>query len=218
MKCPHCGRTDHEPGAKFCENCGYSLAHTNTQSVRNELPKTQLHGKDPIINDIPQKTDRPQYTINPNPTSQRRIKSGIFNIIFILLVLLFAGYGIYYGISNCGTFHSVEYIDKVSLEAWKNRRLDPNKWDYLLNGEPEPEPITGTLIVDSSPQGADIILDGKKTGLTSPATIEGITEGEHKVTVKMKNIKITNTWYNIGDNDYSIMFTFEEPYIPIVKR
>lgn len=218
MKCPNCGRTDHEPGAKFCENCGYSLAHTNTQSVRNELPKTQLHGKDPIINNIPQKTDRPQYTINPNPTSQRRIKSGIFNIIFILLVVLFAGYGVYYGISNWATSHSVEYVDKVSLEAWKNRRLDPNKWDYLLNGEPEPEPITGTLIVDSSPQGADIILDGKKTGLTSPATIEGITEGEHKVSVTMKNIKITNTWYNIGDNDYSIMFTFEEPYIPIVKR
>lgn len=195
MKCPRCGRTDHEPGAKFCEDCGSSLLSTDTRLVGDELPKPnpQPRRKDSIINDI------------------------LLGVI-IILTIFFAGYGVYYGISNWATSHSVEYVDKVSLEAWNNRRLDPNKYDYLLNGEQEPEPITGTLIVDSSPQGADIFLDGKKTGLTSPATIEGITEGEHKVTVKMKNIKITNTWYNIGDNDYSIMFTFEEPYIPIVNR
>ena len=25
MKCPNCGRTDHEPGAKFCHKCSYPL-------------------------------------------------------------------------------------------------------------------------------------------------------------------------------------------------
>ena len=217
VKCPKCGCIDHEPRAKFCHVCGTFLANqvgSPTHGAETPKPDPQPYGAHPFETDNP--LSKNVFSNHGNGT-QRRENSWILYCVIIVLVFLFVGYGIYYGISNWGT-SSIEYIDKQSQEAWKYRRIDPNKYDYILNGEPEPDPVTGKLIVNSSPQGADIILDGKNTGLTTPATIDGITEGEHKVSVKMNKIKITNTWFNIGNNEYSILFTFEEPYIPIVNH
>ncbi len=40
-------------------------------------------------------------------------------------------------------------------------------------------PAAATLIVDSTPRGADVFLDGAATGQTTPATIPGVTLGNH---------------------------------------
>lgn len=34
MKCPHCNESDHEPGAKFCHNCGKALTVHRTESPK----------------------------------------------------------------------------------------------------------------------------------------------------------------------------------------
>ena len=64
-------------------------------------------------------------------------------------------------LSSCIWTRKYEYVDIASIENRLSRPIDPNKWDYLLTGDSAPEPICGTLIVDSSPQGAKIILDGE---------------------------------------------------------
>ena len=208
MKCPNCNETDHEPNAKFCHVCGTPLV---------EIIKSTSGEKEP-----PKPSPLSEFTSrngkgNQNGAKKRQMDSGVWRGILILLIFFFVGFGLYYGFSHFWAYRSYEYVDRQSENDWENRLLDPNKYDYLLTGEPEPEPITGSLTVDSSPQGADIVLDGKKTGLKTPATLDGITEGKHKVTVKQKRIKFSCVWYNIGEDNYSILFRLEEP-ISIVKR
>lgn len=139
-----------------------------------------------------------------------------------VLFLTFA-VAIVIGLSSCtnsfspGGFHA--YQDTESEYNWKfNRRLDPNKYDYILTGAPEPPPVTGILKVDSVPRGARIYLDGKKTGLITPSTIEGITEGKHHVSVEMKGTRVRNTWYHMGTGTYSILFNFYSDGIPFVSE
>ena len=46
MKCSNCGRTDHEPGAKFCHKCGFPLmGNANTPHTGKERPKLKEVGK-----------------------------------------------------------------------------------------------------------------------------------------------------------------------------
>lgn len=126
--------------------------------------------------------------------------------------------------SFCRTNSSIglgfyDYKDTESEYNWRfNRRLDPNKYDYILNGTPEPPPVTGTLKVNSVPEGARIYLDGKKTGLVTPATIEGIQEGKHKITVRLRGMRVRNTWYHKGTGTYTIFFNFYGEGIPTVSE
>lgn len=47
MKCPHCGRTDHETGAKFCHKCGTLLTpdEVNYPYKKEESPNHEEEGK-----------------------------------------------------------------------------------------------------------------------------------------------------------------------------
>lgn len=172
----------------------------------------------PVIS-FPNQINKPQNGKGGrNGDKKHRMDSGTLNGVLIILIFFLAGFGLYYGLSHFGAYRSYEYVDRQSENDWENSRMDPDKYDYIHTGEPESELKTGSLFVDSSPQGAVIILDGKRTGLTTPATIDKITEGKHTVAVKHEGIKISNTWYNIGEDMYSILFKFEEPYIPIVNR
>jgi len=42
-----------------------------------------------------------------------------------------------------------------------------------------------TIAIDSSPQGAEIFIDGSRTGLTTPSLVSGLSEGPHRVTVSL---------------------------------
>lgn len=137
--------------------------------------------------------------------------SGVIIVLVSIVIMVCV-----YLLIRHSSFHTYDFIDTVSEEAWQNRRLDPHKYDYILNGEPEPEPVTGTLIVDSSPQGATVYLDGKKTGLKTPATINEITEGRHTVSVKLKKTRINNTWFQMGEKSYPILFTMDKDSIGVV--
>lgn len=138
--------------------------------------------------------------------------SGVIIVLVSIVIMVCV-----YLLIRHSSFHTYDLIDTASEEAWQNRRLDPHKYDYILNGEPEPEPVTGTLIVDSSPQGAIVYLDGKKTGLKTPATINEITEGKHTVSVKLKKTRINNTWFQMGEKSYPILFTMDKDSISIVR-
>jgi eukaryotic-like serine/threonine-protein kinase len=50
-------------------------------------------------------------------------------------------------------------------------------------------PQQGTLVLKSTPSGASVVLNGKDTGRTTPATIANLTPGEHTVTLSIKGYK-----------------------------
>lgn len=192
MKCPKCNETDHEPTAKYCHVCGTELQPTIPTRNKNRVGNPFKRMNDAIEN------------------------SGIlYGLIMVLAWIIPIAIILVFGLSVVSV--SYDCVDTASEEAWQNRRLDPHKYDYILNGEPEPEPVTGTLIVDSSPQGATVYLDGKKTGLKTPATINEITEGKHTVSVKLKRTRINNTWFQMGEKPYPILFTIDKDSMSIVR-
>jgi hypothetical protein len=57
---------------------------------------------------------------------------------------------------------------------------------FMTDNQPDPTtPQTGSIIVNSIPAGAAIQLDGKDTGKVTPATLENIEKGRHKVAVNL---------------------------------
>lgn len=55
---------------------------------------------------------------------------------------------------------------------------------YRYNGKKQFVEQRGTLIVDSSPSGARIWLDGEDTGRDTPATFLALVPGRHRITLK----------------------------------
>lgn len=211
MKCPNCNETKHEPTAKFCHVCGVKLGKS---SHNIGIHKKYFQSESYLGNEKGAlKDDISGYARKLNNHIEESTKS--FGVVMILAWVI-PIICIPFLISHYRT-HTYEYVDSVSVIAWQNRPFDPNKYDYLLNNESKPEPITGTLIVDSSPQGVDIYLDGKDTGLTTPATIKGIEEGEHTISLESDRIQIKNKWYQISQKIYSIEFDFEKrmPYVKL---
>ena len=51
----------------------------------------------------------------------------------------------------------------------------------------------GNIFVDSQPRGALILLDGKSTGLKSPALLEAYSVGRHKITLQLEDHRSRDT-------------------------
>lgn len=63
----------------------------------------------------------------------------------------------------------------------------------------EPSPITGKLVISTSPLDAEIIVDGEVRGVT-PLTIPNLIIGEHKVVLNRKNHKSEERLVQIEEN------------------
>ena len=50
-----------------------------------------------------------------------------------------------------------------------------------------PKPIVGSIFINSSPLGAEIVLDGAKTGHVTPYQIDSVLIGNHEVTLQLKD-------------------------------
>lgn len=83
---------------------------------------------------------------------------------------------------------------RYEVEARKDRHKSTFKTITVKADEPQdilldaPTPITGKLMVSSTPLDAEIQVDGKVVGLT-PMTISDLIIGEHTVTLNRKNHK-----------------------------
>lgn len=135
---------------------------------------------------------------------------------YVILFSLLPIYGIYSAAFQIT--HKYNFFDRKTEQEWLFRRSDPHKYDYVRQGLPEPKPITGSLSVDSKPQGAVIKLDGKRVDLETPAKINGIEEGKHTVSVKRNGVRIKLTWYQVGKSEYVVLFRFDENCVPYVKK
>ncbi len=82
-------------------------------------------------------------------------------------------------------FYDVE--DEIKIEPGDTLELE-----YKLT------PKFGSLIVDSDPQGAKALLDGKLRG-TTPATIDTIPKGDHLITLQLEHYHELAAKVNIED-------------------
>ncbi|MBQ2188526.1 MAG: PEGA domain-containing protein [Bacteroidales bacterium] len=69
----------------------------------------------------------------------------------------------------------------------------PQKYDFKL------EPIYGIINVDSEPSGANIIIDGKKHGVT-PATINNVMIGRHELRLDKNGYGIITKTFTLEEN------------------
>lgn len=100
------------------------------------------------------------------------------------------------------------YHDYASKEAFFNHPIDPYKWDYLLTGEPKPDPICGSLTIVTSPQKAEISLDGEDTGEDTPAEITDVMEGKHVVAVRYGRTRVKCTFYQTESESHHLTVIF----------
>ena len=59
---------------------------------------------------------------------------------------------------------------------------------------------TGTLVVSSTPSGAQVVLDGTSTGKTTPATITSVTAGSHSVKLSLSGYADTTVSVTVATN------------------
>ena len=72
-----------------------------------------------------------------------------------------------------------EFTDSSGLPALRHTIIDPKK--------PAPaftEPVSGTIVVNSSPLHARVFMDSTYAG-DAPATLSGITPGQHQISLEM---------------------------------
>jgi hypothetical protein len=65
---------------------------------------------------------------------------------------------------------------------YRDRVFDPGFEDHVT---------TGVIVLESTPEGARIRLDGRKTSVRTPATFTGLAEGEHEVRVEYRRLGAT---------------------------
>ncbi len=61
--------------------------------------------------------------------------------------------------------------------------------------------ITGNILIDSNPAGAQIYLDNKNTNKSTPDTLENLTAGEHNIILKKNNYVDTSFVITVQKNN-----------------
>lgn len=93
-----------------------------------------------------------------------------------------------------GTWRGPLQEGRYEVEARKDRHKSTYKTITIKANEPQdiildaPTPITGKLMVSSTPLDAEILVDGNAVGVT-PMTISELIIGEHTITLNRKNHK-----------------------------
>lgn len=104
-----------------------------------------------------------------------------------------------------GTWKGPLKEGRYEVEARKNRHKSTFKTITVRADEPQdivlntPTPITGKLMVSSTPLDAEILIDGEKVGMT-PMTVSELIIGEHTVTLNRKNHKSETRKVTIEEN------------------
>ena len=91
-------------------------------------------------------------------------------------------------------FSHTGQIDYLLIEGMKSIAYQLNDMEYTpkttpiivnLNSNNQSQPTGGNLFIDSSPQGADVLIDGAKVG-TTPLELKNYPVGEYILEVKKK--------------------------------
>ena len=105
-----------------------------------------------------------------------------------------------------GSWKGVMPIGLHVFEARKALHTTSNDTRELVPGEdltitiPDPEPICGTVDVNTTPIGANIIIDGKNYG-TTPRVLTNVIIGTHELKLEMKGYGTVKTTIVVEEND-----------------
>ena len=108
------------------------------------------------------------------------------------------GKGSWTGSLRAGTYN-VECRLPNHVSSQKQIVVKPDEAETFVIEKPKP--IEGSLYVKSNPSGAKIHLDGKNLGITTPAKIDHVLIGSHKVTIMMDNHKPENIDINVKQDE-----------------
>lgn len=77
----------------------------------------------------------------------------------------------------------------------------------------QPDDKTGEIYVESTPeQGMNIFIDGKSTGLKTPATITGLSYGKHSITLVHPHFRKQEQTVEISETPGRITFSMTQAY------
>ncbi len=107
------------------------------------------------------------------------------------------GTGSWHGILNAGTY-SVE-CRKEKHKSVSENIVVTDSCDQTITLK-SPIPIVGTLMMISTPLGANITIDGEEHGVT-PLTIENLLIGEHTIIVSKDDFKSDTCIVDITENN-----------------
>jgi len=71
--------------------------------------------------------------------------------------------------------------------------------------DPVVTPDPGSIYIKSNPAGAQIWLDGSNKNLTTPDTLENVSEGVHTVTLKLADFKDTSFSISVSAGQMSVV-------------
>src|SRR5690606_15142957 len=77
-----------------------------------------------------------------------------------------------------------------------------------------PQTGLGTLVVESNPQGATVLLNGEDTGLKTPATLKEVRAGTHTVTVRYGNLEPQTERVSVRRGQTTVVQFFFETEVP----
>ena len=172
MKCRNisCGR-EIDDGSKFCPYCGTPQRSVITPEVRGGgrgRPERHSGGSIPFIN-------------------VAAIFAAVLTFSIILVVTISSGKSYHRKMARAErkTERIERRIRRTERRIGEYERLDPHKYDDLVEEISSRTGKTVPMKLSSNPQGAKIYIDGKYTGRKTPAQIN-VGEGE-EIRIKYRN-------------------------------
>jgi len=107
-------------------------------------------------------------------------------------------------------YHTLE-IDYPGYEVYtRNIFLDTGE-SLEVDADLIPLVATGTLFIDSTPQGANVYVDGNSEGL-SPVTVNGLSAGAHQIELHLAGYEVLATTENVIDGQETDTNLILTPY------
>ena len=107
-------------------------------------------------------------------------------------------------------YHTVE-IDYPGYEAYVTNVYVDNGGSAEVNAELTSLDTSGSLFVDSTPEGADVYVDGNNQG-TSPVTVSGISAGAHQVELHLAGYEVLTSTENVAAGQGTVVNLVLVPY------
>ncbi|HTY16081.1 MAG TPA: PEGA domain-containing protein [Methanoregulaceae archaeon] len=109
-------------------------------------------------------------------------------------------------------YHTLE-ITYPGYEAYiRNIYLDTGE-SLEVDADLVPLVATGTLFIDSTPQGANVYVDGNSQGV-SPVTVNGLSVGPHQIELHLAGYEVLATTENVIEGQETDINLILTPYSP----
>lgn len=107
-------------------------------------------------------------------------------------------------------YHTIE-VDYSGYEAYITNVYLDNGASTEVDANLVPLVNYGSMVVDSTPRGADVYVDGNYEG-SSPVTVSSLTEGAHQVELHLAGYEVMTTTENVAGGQGTVINLVMVPY------